>query len=284
MARSLGLRRPTVAAYVQRAQVVGLSWPRPDGLAAATLEQRLLPPLPATGPRTPLPPDWATGHHERKRQGVPLFLLWQAEKAATPEGFQSSGFCQASRAWASKLTLVMRQSHRAGETRLVASAGPSIPGVNGRPGEVHAAALLLAGLGASNSPSVEATWTQSLPAWLGSHGRAFAALAGGPALVVPDNLTAAVTRTHRYAPARTRPDAALAHHDGVAVIPARAAKPRDKAKGAVGGARGGALDCGSAAAPPLLRTRRGQRGDRRALARLACPPLHDTPRLQTQPR
>ena len=31
IARSLGLSRPTVAAYVQRAQVAGLSWPLPDG-------------------------------------------------------------------------------------------------------------------------------------------------------------------------------------------------------------------------------------------------------------
>ena len=46
IARSLGLSRPTVAAYVQRAQAAGLSWPLPDGLDAATLEQRLFPPSP----------------------------------------------------------------------------------------------------------------------------------------------------------------------------------------------------------------------------------------------
>jgi len=48
------------------------------------------------------------GHHERKRQGVTLFLLWQADKATTPEGCQYSGFCQAYRAGASQLTLGMR--------------------------------------------------------------------------------------------------------------------------------------------------------------------------------
>ena len=75
IARSLGLSRPTVAAYVQRAQVAGLSWPLPDGLDAATLEQRLFPPLPATGTLTPLGPDWATVHHELKRGSCPLLVM-----------------------------------------------------------------------------------------------------------------------------------------------------------------------------------------------------------------
>jgi transposase len=77
MARSLGLSRPTVAAYVQRAHVAGLSWPLPDGLDAATLEQRLFASSSTPVPATRLLPAWATGHHERKRKGVTLFLLGQ---------------------------------------------------------------------------------------------------------------------------------------------------------------------------------------------------------------
>ncbi len=189
---------------MQRAQVVGLSWPLPDGLDAATLEQRLFPPSPATGPVPHLAPDWSTVHHELKRKGVTLFLLWQEYKATTPEGFQYSWFCQAYRAWASKLSLVMRQSHRAGEKLFVDYAGQSIPIVNGQTGEVQEAALLIAVLGASSSTSVEATWTQSLPDWIASHVRTFAALGGVPDIVVPDNLKAAVTRAHRYEPELNR--------------------------------------------------------------------------------
>src|SRR2546423_4918175 len=224
IARSLGLSRPTVAAYVQRAHVAGLSWPLPEGLDAATLEQRLFPSSSPPVPTTRLVPDWATVHHELKRKGVTLFLLWQEYKAATPEGFQYSWFCQAYRAWASKLNLVMRQSHRAGEKLFVDYAGQSIPVVNGHTGEVHEVALFIAVLGASNYTYVEATWTQSLPDWIGSHVRTFAALGGVPDIVVPDNLKAAVTRAHRYEPDLNRTYADLAHHYGVAVIPARAAK------------------------------------------------------------
>ena len=49
IARSLGLSRPTVANYVQRAQVTGLSWPLPDGLDEAALERLLFPPPPVKG-------------------------------------------------------------------------------------------------------------------------------------------------------------------------------------------------------------------------------------------
>jgi transposase len=234
IARSLGLSRPTVAAYVRRAQVAGLSWPLPAGLDAATLEQRLFPSSATPAPTTRLVPDWVTVHHELKRKGVTLFLLWQEYKATTPDGFQYSWFCQTYRAWASKLNLVMRQPHRAGEKLFVDYAGQGIPIVNAQTGEVHEAALFIAVLGASNYTYVEATWTQSLPDWIGSHVRTLAALGGVPEIVVPDNLKAAVTRAHRYEPELNRTYAELAHHYGFAVIPARAAKPRDKAKVEVG--------------------------------------------------
>jgi transposase len=77
-------------------------------------------------------------------------------------------------------------------------------------------------------------WSQSLPDWIASHVRTFATLGGVPEMLVPDNLKAAVHRAHRYEPEINRTYAELAHHYGVAIIPARAAKPRDKAKAEVG--------------------------------------------------
>lgn len=59
--------------------------------------------------------------------------------------------------------------------------------------------------------------------------RAFAFFGGVPQIVVPDNLRAGVTKAGRYEPELNPTYAALAHHYGVAVIPARVRKPRDKA-------------------------------------------------------
>jgi transposase len=61
-----------------------------------------------------------------------------------------------------------------------------------------------------------------------AHVRAFAFFGGVPEIVVPDNLKAGVQAAHRYEPDLNPSYADLAAHYGVAVIPARAAKPRDK--------------------------------------------------------
>jgi transposase len=234
IAQSLRISRPTVAEYVRRAQAAGLSWPLPDRLDEATLERQLFATTQKTpAPRCP-PPDWPQVHRELRRKGVTLFLLWQEYKAATPEGVQYSQFCAAYRQWAGTLDLVMRQHHRAGEKLFIDYAGQTLPVVNRCTGEVHEVAIFIAVLGASNYTYVEATWSQSLPDWIGSHVRTFAALGGVPEVLVPDNLKAAVTQVHRYEPVLNRTYADLAQHYGVAVVPARAAHPRDKAKVEVG--------------------------------------------------
>ena len=234
IAQSRGRSRPTVAADVRRAQAAGVAWPLPSGLDETALDRLLFPLSPARGTTEPLAPDWSHVHHALKRQGVPWFLLWQAYKATTPDGFQDSWFCKAYRAWAGRLDVVRRQDHRAGETLFVDSAGPTLPIVNRPRGEVHEAQVFIAVLGASNDTSAEVTWTQRLPDWIGSPVRTFEALGGVPEVVLPDNLKAAVNRAHRYAPELNRTYAELAHHSGVAVIPARALRPRDKATVEVG--------------------------------------------------
>jgi transposase len=234
IAQSLRVSRPTVAEYVRRAQAAGLAWPLPDTLDDVALARRRF----ATTAQTPVArrpaPDWTTVHRALKRPGVTLVLLWQEYKAITPDGLQYRQVCDAYRQWAGKLDLVMRQSHRAGETLCVDYAGQTMPVVHARTGEVREAAIFIAVLGASNYTFAEATWSQSLPDWIGSPVRAFAALGGVPQVVVPDKLKAAVSRAHRYEPTLNRTYADLAQHYGVAIVPARAARPRDKAKVEVG--------------------------------------------------
>lgn len=60
--------------------------------------------------------------------------------------------------------------------------------------------------------------------------RRFAFLGGIPDVIVPDNLRAGIARACRYGPDVNRAYGDLAAHYGIAVLPARARKPRDKAK------------------------------------------------------
>lgn len=234
VAHSLRISRPTVADYVRRAQRAGLSWPLPEHLDDPSLERQLEATVEAPAqPSRPMP-DWATVHQELKRKGVTLFLLWQEYKACHPDGVQYSWFCEAYNKWSLKLDVVMRQRHRAGDKLFIDYAGQTVPVVDPGSGEGREAAIFIAVLGASNYTYAEATWSQSLPDWIGSHMRAFEAFGGVPQVLVPDNLKAAVTRAHRYEPELNRTYADLAQHYGVAVVPARAVHPRDKAKVEVG--------------------------------------------------
>mgnify|MGYP002648201024 CR=1 FL=1 len=57
--------------------------------------------------------------------------------------------------------------------------------VDGRTGEVRRAQVFVAAMGASSYTYAEATWTQTLPDWIGAHVRLFRFLGGVPRLVVP---------------------------------------------------------------------------------------------------
>lgn len=67
----------------------------------------------------------------------------------------------------------MRQYHRAGEKLFVDYCGPTLLVVNPDIGEFREAQVFVAVLGASSYTYAEATWSQSLPDWIGSHVRAF---------------------------------------------------------------------------------------------------------------
>lgn len=230
IAKSCGVARPTVAEYLRRAEAAGLSWPLPPDLDEGQLE-RLLYPLPASlsGEVRPLP-RWPEIHRELKRPGVTLFLLWQEYKAIYPDGYQYSAFCTHYRHWESQLDLVMRQSHRAGEKLFIDYAGQTVPVIDRTTGEGRAAQIFVAVLGASSYAYTEATWTQSLPDWIGSHIRAFEFFQALPEILVPDNLKSGVSSPHRYEPDLNPTYQDMAAHYGVAVIPTRVRKPRDKAK------------------------------------------------------
>jgi transposase len=162
---------------------------------------------------------------------VTLQLLWEEYKAKHPDdGFQNSWFCAAHRDWARKVDVTMRQPHRAGERLFVDYAGDTVAVVNPESGEIRRAQIFVAVLGASNFTNAEATWTQTVPDWLGSHVRAFNFLGGLPTLVVPDNLKSGVKRADCYDPDIAPAYHEMARHYGIAIVPARARKPHDKAK------------------------------------------------------
>jgi len=228
--RACGVGRASVSEYVERAQEAGLLEAGWESLSGEELERRLYPPVRQPVRRERPGVDWAEVHKELQRKGVTLSLVWQEYRERCPEGYRYSRFCDLYRAWRGKLDLCMRQVHRPGERLFVDYCGTTVPVVDAGTGEVREAQVFVAVWGASSYTFAEATWSQGLADWIGSHVRAFEFGGGLTELVVPDNLRSGVTRACRYEPELNPTYHDLAVHYGVAVIPARVRKPRDKAK------------------------------------------------------
>jgi transposase len=231
IATATGLGYTTVHDHLARAARAGISWPLPEGLDEHDLEARLfnraaVPPAPSR----PLP-EWEHVHTELKRPGVTLQLLHLEYLERHPDGYRYSQFCDLYRAWERKVDVVMRQEHRAGERCFVDFAGQTVPIVDARTGEITLEAeIFVAVLGASSHTYAEAFPSQELAHWISGHVHAFEWWGGSTKIVVPDNLRSGVTHAHRYEPILNATYAEMAAHYGVAIIPARVRRPRDKAK------------------------------------------------------
>jgi len=230
VAAALQVPFTTVADHVRRAKAAGLSWPLPDGLDDDALEALLFAAAAPPAERRPMP-DWEKVHVELRRPQVTLMLLWLEYRETFADGYAYSQFCALYRQWRAHVDVVMRQEHKAGEKCFVDFPGRQVPIYDEATGEVaFGAELFVAVLGASSYLFAEALRSQELLHWVTGHCQAFEFFGGCPAIVVCDNLRSAVTRPHRYEPDVNATYSEMAAHYGVAIIPARSYKPRDKAK------------------------------------------------------
>ena len=231
MARRFGVARSTIQDNLKRAQHAGLAWPLPGDLTDDVLEKQLFARTGTkAGFRRRPEPDWALLARELKRPGVNLSVLWEEYRQVHPEGYGYSRFCELYRDFEQRLSPVMRQDHVAGDKAFVDYSGKKVSIVDPKTGAIREAELFVSVLGASSYTYAEATWSQQLSDWIGSHVRMFEFYRGVPRLLVPDNLKSGVHKASFYDPEINRSYGMMAAHYGVGVLPARPRKPRDKAK------------------------------------------------------
>jgi len=233
VSRATSASTGVVSKTVKRAELAGLTWEAVDALEEAELELRLYG-VPKSARASRAEPDPSFIHRELRRAGVTLELLHLEYLEEHPGGLRYTAFCDRYRAWHARTGVVMRQVHRAGEKVFVDYSGKRPRFTDPRTGQSVDVELFVAVLGASNYTFVEATLTQRITDFIGSHTRAFAYFAGVPKMTVPDQLRSAVSAPCRYEPTINRTYAELGRHDGTAIVPARPRKPRDKAKVEVG--------------------------------------------------
>lgn len=236
VARAMGCSKTAVSDCLRRAAAAGLNaWEAVAALDEEELEKRLYPSAreggaPPKSVQRPLP-DWAKVREElaRRDHQVTLALLWTEYKAEHPDGYQYSQFAELYRRFEKKLSVVLRQAHRAGE-KVFVDFCDGIALIDPITGERVATQLFVGALGASSYTFAVATLSQQLPAWLDCHVRMYEFFGGTSSLTICDNLRAGVTHPDRYEAEVNYSYRELAAHYNTCVIPTRVRKPRDKGK------------------------------------------------------
>lgn len=230
--REVGLRlklsKTTVATYLLRAREAGLNcWLLPSGRDDdATLKQVLFQRV-GRPPRDLSEPDWQKMAAEMKRKGVTLVLLWEEYRAAHPDGYGYTWFCERYREFESRISPRYRNRHEVGAVMQTDYAGHTIPVIDPGTGAEHRAQIFVAVLGASNYTFAWASLSQKLPDWIEAQVRALKFFGGVSKAIVCDNLKAAVVKPLWFEPSLTKTFSDMATHYDTTVLPTRPRKPRE---------------------------------------------------------
>jgi transposase len=226
----LSLSKTSVATYQMRAREAGISWPLAvayddDVALKAALFGRVGRP-----PRDLAEPEWPVVAQELKRPGMTLTLLWQEYRAAHPEGYGYTWFCEQYDAFKRRAHPTYRHRHEAGAVMQTDYAGQTVEVIHPQTGEVLQAQIFVAVLAASSLTFAMASFSQKLPDWIEGQSRALAYFEGVPKAIVCDNLKAGVTKALWFEPTLNQTFAAMAEHYNTTILPTRSRKPRDKGK------------------------------------------------------
>ncbi|MFN0315710.1 MAG: IS21 family transposase [Burkholderiales bacterium] len=234
IAGALNLSAGAISKYARLASRAGLGWAELTAMGEAQIQARLMPPRDAQATSSRIEPDYPRVHQELSRKGVTLQLLWEeyAQAQGAP-AYRYSQFCHRYAQFCAGLKRSMRQTHRAGEKLFADYAGQTLPIVDALSGEVSKASIFVAVLGASNYTFACATARQGMADWLEGFSLALRFIGGVPALIVPDNPRALVSKADRYEPVLNASVVDFAQHHRCVVLPARPYKPQDKAKAEV---------------------------------------------------
>ena len=234
IARSCSIGQATVHRYLEKAAAAGLSWPLPEDWMIAGWKNCCSP---ARGrasqpePRGRCRTSPKSAGSCRAHKHLTLQLLWEEYRETQPDGYGYSRFCELYERWSRNQDVVLRQEHRAGEKMFVDWAGDTIPALRPAHRRDHAG-LVVRRRSRRQHLHLCASHAEPGSGELGRLPRCAPSSTSRARrkLIVPDNPRTGVDRACRYEPDLNRTYHEMAMHYGVAVMPARPRKPRDKAK------------------------------------------------------
>lgn len=122
--------------------------------------------------------------------------------------------------WNKKVTVTMRQVHKAGEKMFVDYSGLTMGIIDQHTGEIKQSEIFVACLGASGYSFAEASISQQKACFINSHSNAYYYFGGVTEVTVPDNLKSAVTTFDWYEPNINAGYQDMADYYGTVIIPA----------------------------------------------------------------
>lgn len=233
IAAYLDISRTTVRKYITSLENCGLSEREVDSLSDSELDELFGKikdkPRYESQKMLALQRCFPKMERELKRTGVTKGLLWEDYIKEFPDGYKYTQFCKHFTDWQAKVNPTMHRIHKVGDKLFVDFAGEKLSYTDKATGEVVSVEVFVAILGASQLTYVEAVPSQQKEDFISACENTLHFLGGAPSAIVPDNLKAAVTKSHRYEPTLNQAFEDFAQHYDTVVLPARAYKPRDKA-------------------------------------------------------
>jgi transposase len=225
-----GVARNTVKKYILQASIIKLTELEMGKHSDFTLDElfRSMPSETPTDRVHELYEFFRLEDRKMSRRGMTLHQFWKDYVVRHPNGFKITAFYKYYRIWKKRVTPSMHIDHKAGDKMFVDFAGEKLRLVDKQTAEIKEVEVFVAILGASQLTYVEAVDSQKKEEFITACENALHYFGGVPAAIVPDNLKSAVTKTHRYEPQINENFEAFAIHYGMAVLPARAYKPKDK--------------------------------------------------------
>ena len=226
-----GVSRTTVMKYLERYRVIQIPWDElskfsDKDLEAIFNEQPLIEP---SEREKELYAFFPSVEKDLKHAGATLHKLWEEYIQKNPQGYQSTGFYKHYQRYKHRSHPSMHMVHKAGDKMFVDFAGEKLHVIDVYTGEIKPVEVFVAILGASQLTYVEAVESQDMEDFITACENALRFFGGAPTAIVPDNLKSAVTKSSRYEPQINENFEAFADHYAMAVVPARAYKPKDKA-------------------------------------------------------
>ena len=231
IARTVGLSRNTVKKYLRLCEICEL--PKDQILGCEDEELKLLINPGAKANKSDRYQNFKEQLDyllkELKRPHVTRRLLWIEYKKQYPSGYERSQFCYHLHEAEKSQQVSMVISHAPGDMLFVDFAGKTWKVHDGQDGQPSEKQVFIATLGYSQYSYVEAVDSQRTEDFIAALSRCLHYYGGVPKAIVPDNLKAAVIKTDRFEPKLNRVLEDFANHYGTTILPARSAKPKDKA-------------------------------------------------------